>query len=426
MTRLTQVDAFFVAYQQAHGVALQLACEVEVEGAVRREHLERALRHALRRWPVLGQRLRAGLLGVRWAGEPRLELEEGPAAGAVAWRNQLVDPFREPPFAARWSPRPDGARIAFRVHHALADGQAFYVVVRAILRSAASAAAGAEPEGGGPRPAPHPFGLVSLLRGRRSKLASMWRYLRWLQREGQANDATRLAIRSSDPGPVRVDTQRLEPPELATLALRARAYEVTPSVCVAACWARALARFNAARGVDPGSKVSLEIPFSIRRGAATEVLGNLVSPLVFHGPGRAPLGVLARRFGQQLRALRAARGHLAMPLFTAPGRWLPWPVFRRLAANEAWSGFASGHYTWLEDPEGLGHLVHEQSGGALRLSRYLVHPPVCRTMGASLVAFRSDDALELYLGSRTTALSAAEAHELGRYLRAELDAVVRA
>ncbi|MCA8922966.1 MAG: hypothetical protein KDD82_14220 [Planctomycetes bacterium] len=384
------------------------------------------MRHTLRRWPQLGQRLRAGLVGVRWAGAPRLELEEGPAEGLATWRNQLVDPFRDPPFAVRWSPSEGGGRVAFRVHHALADGQAFYTVVQAFLRAAALAAAGREPAATRSGTPEHPFGVLSLLRGRRAKLAAMWRTLRWLQREGQRGDATRLAIRSAGPGAVRVDVYRLAPAELAVFAVRARAYEVTASVCLAACWARALARFNAARCVDPGSKVSLEVPFSIRRGEATEVLGNLVSPLVFHGPGRAPLGVLARRFGEQLRRQRADRAHLAMPLFTAPGRWLPWPVFRRLAADDAWSGFASGHYTWLEDPEGLGRVVEEESAGALALRGYLMHPPVCRSMGASLVAFRSDDALSLYLATRATALDEAEARELGGYLRTELADVLEA
>ncbi|MEZ6186064.1 MAG: hypothetical protein R3F62_13765 [Planctomycetota bacterium] len=426
MTRLTQVDAFFVAYQQAHGVALQLACEAELEGPLARPQLERALRHTVRRWPQLGQRLRAGLVGVRWAGAPRLELEQGPAEESSAWRNRLVDPFREAPCAVRWSPTPRGGRVAFRFHHAVADGEAVYTVVQAVLESAARASAGREPEPRDPRPAEHPFGVGSLLRGRRGTWRSMWQSLRGLQREAKQNDSTRLALASTDPGPVRVDTYRLGARELATLGLRARAFEVTSNLCVAACWARALSRFNAARGVDPGSKLSLEVPFSVRRGPATEVLGNLVSPLVLSGPGRAPVGVLARRYGQQWRTQRAARAHLAMPFFTAPGRFLPWPVFRRLAADEAWSGFASGHYTWLEDPQGLGPSIAAASDGALRLTDYLMHPPVCRTMGATLVAYRAGDALNLYLATRTTALSVEAARELGCCLLDELRAVIEA
>ena len=59
MTMLSAIDAFFVAYQESSGVLMQLGVEVELKGRISRDDVERMLLHVVKRWPPLGQRLRA-------------------------------------------------------------------------------------------------------------------------------------------------------------------------------------------------------------------------------------------------------------------------------------------------------------------------------------------------------------------------------
>jgi hypothetical protein len=49
-TRLSAIDAFFVAYQETSGVLMQLGVEVELKGRIMRADVERMLEHIVRRW----------------------------------------------------------------------------------------------------------------------------------------------------------------------------------------------------------------------------------------------------------------------------------------------------------------------------------------------------------------------------------------
>ncbi|HYK19089.1 MAG TPA: hypothetical protein VEV42_00020, partial [Pyrinomonadaceae bacterium] len=68
-SRLSAIDAFFVAYQESSGVLMQLGVEVELKGRITRTDVEQVLRDLVRRWPQLGQRLRTRFFGLSWEGE---------------------------------------------------------------------------------------------------------------------------------------------------------------------------------------------------------------------------------------------------------------------------------------------------------------------------------------------------------------------
>ena len=71
-TRLSAIDAFFVAYQEKSGVLMQLGVEVELKGRITRDDLD----NMLLMWFVAGRRsgrrLRKHLSGLSWEGEPRV------------------------------------------------------------------------------------------------------------------------------------------------------------------------------------------------------------------------------------------------------------------------------------------------------------------------------------------------------------------
>ena len=64
MTRLSAIDAFFVAYQESSGILMQLGVEVELRGRITHTDVERMLSHVVKCWPPLGQRLHRDLLGL--------------------------------------------------------------------------------------------------------------------------------------------------------------------------------------------------------------------------------------------------------------------------------------------------------------------------------------------------------------------------
>lgn len=426
--RLSQLDAFFVAYQEASGAAMQLGAEVELRGALRRHELETALAALVEVWPHLGQTLERPLLGLRWGGPVRHG--EMLAAGAdapslEAWRNVPIDPFREPPFQLLWLPDGERHLLAFRAHHAAADGQSFFAACTRVLQRLADASTVRRPaprgpvdSGGASDAKDDPGDLFSPRRLlRQGKLVPMGRHLLWVIRESKAGRSARLAIRSDERGPIDVCRRRLAPGELATDAGK-------PWRCCAA-WARALAGWNAERGIAP-APVSLEVPISVRRGRTNldrprgYALGNYVSPLILFADGDRPAAELARDLRRQMVRGVRARHHLAMPLFTAPSRYLPWAVFRRTAAGTTFSGFATSHFTWLEQDEDPAQEIARRSGGRLEMTDVVFYTPVCLHMGAALMALPSSLGLDLAITYRRAALDAGEAGALADRVVAEL------
>ena len=115
-----------------------------------------------------------------------------------------------------------------------------------------------------------------------------------------------------------------------------------------------------------------------------------------------------------------SQSYLGTPLFTAPGKFLPWPLFRRLAVNPRTTGFASSHFTWFEQSDIRGELARA-SAGTLRVTGQRIYTPVCLHMGAALAVLESPDYAQLFLTYRETALSTAAAEQLIEFALAELE-----
>jgi hypothetical protein len=416
--RLTQQDAFFVAYQEASGTAMSLGAELELAGELAAEQLEGLMEKLVGIWPRLGSKVRRRSFGLAWQGRsPLLEMltEARRDEDFERWRNAPIDPFREPSFQLLWRVAGGCTRLAFRAHHAGLDGHALATVGGRALQILAGA------EAGGVAPATRP----PVRRLGFGRLGPMWRYLRFLQRESRSDGSARLALASPAPGDIAVRTQELTADRRSRLERWGRAHGLGLPWLVCAAFIKAIGGFNDRRGGDP-RPVSLELPVSTRlRGAGAGAdLGNGISPLLLRAAAGRPLLEIAREINGQFAGGVRRRAHLAVPFFTAGGRFLPWWLFRRLAADTTYSGFATSHFTWMRpalDPFALEKL----SAGRLSLRKIEFYGPVCLHMGAALQGLETPSACQLSLTYRLNALSAAAAEELLDGVFAEFDRVGR-
>ena len=441
--RLSATDAFFVAYQQRSGILMQLGGEIELEGELRREDLEAMISYVVARWPRLGQALQKSIVGLKWKGDCLTEnmLRVGQGSDVLTeWRNEPIDPFHEPPFQVLWIPPPDAgcprgdpgpnggnSTVAFRAHHAVMDGESFVAVTEDATHFLTQVRTGKQPAPPKPARVTTLNDLISIKQlMRRRRLGSLWRYTRWLASEARAGRSARLAMDASTTGNTNTCERRLDRDKFTQLKKRAAALRVAPTWLCAAAWMRAIHLWNLSRNKKSEPLISLEFPISLRRGRnhdhnnGRDLVGNYISPLVLFGDATQSLHQLARELRKQLMHGIRGQSHLGTPLFTAPGQFLPWALFRRIAVNPRTTGFATSHFTWFEQPDVQADIAR-LSAGSLRLTQQRIYTPVCLHMGAAVAVLASPDYAQIFLTYRTTALSTAAANKLLDLLLAELE-----
>ena len=209
------------------------------------------------------------------------------------------------------------------------------------------------------------------------------------------------------------------------ISQRAAMIRVAPAWLCAAAWMRAIHRWNDSQGLSANALLSLEFPVSLRRGRDSArngqgLLGNFISPLVLFSDATRALVELARELRKQpLQEIRS-RSHWGAPLLTAPGKFLPWPLFRRIAVHPTTSGFTTSHFTWFEQSD-VHADISQLSMGALRLTGQRIYTPVCLNMGAAVAVLASPECAQIFLTYRATALSAQAADQLIELILAELE-----
>ena len=449
-TRLSTTDSFFVAYQERSRILMTLCGEVDLAGPLERQHLEQMILHIVRRWPRLGQRLKKTAFGLQWAGPCRPEemlrvADDSDASGGLtAWRNEPIDPFRDPPFQVLWiPPRAAGPReggvahgdshtIAFRAHHSVMDGESLVAVTADAVPFVAQISIGKHVPTPAAAPAATLKDLVSVKQLiRRRRLGEMFRYTRWLAAEARAARSARIACESFAIGDTQLCERRLDGDALERLKQRAKATRTGASWLSAAAWMRAIHTWNTSAGAKtktiPNPIISLEFPVSLRRGLGGEcandghdLLGNFISPLVVFGDATEPLEQLARKLRKQVMQGIRSQSQLGTPLFSAPAKFLPWSMFRRVAVSPQTTGFATSHFTWFEQADACAN-VARVSDGALRVTGQRIVTPVCLHMGAALVLLVSSDYAQIFITYRETAFSAAAADQLMDLMVAELE-----
>lgn len=392
MTMLSAIDAFFVAYQESSGVLMQLGVEVELKGLVTRGDVERMLSHIVKRWPPLGQRLRTDWLGLSWEGKPRTNEMFCVAATRDAlakWRNKPLNPFREPPFQLLWIANDDAHLFAFRAHHAVVDGEAFFEVCAEALRALAHGATD----------------KTDFKTGfsRNVKVQDAFAKVQQLRKEAQADKSARISVRSNAPGPIAIVERDLDRSQLG----------VAPAWLCAAAWIKAIHAWNRSQGTTTNSLISLEVPVSLRRNRDRGMsIGNQISPIVLYGDATQSLSDLAQQLKRQMsRALRQQK-HLALLSLSGPAKFLPWEVFRRLAASPELTGFATSHFAWFERAQTIHDEVSRASGGALQMVDQQMYAPVCLHMGAAVGILAWPNRTQVFLIHRLNALSVNDANVL--------------
>jgi hypothetical protein len=393
VTRLSAIDAFFVAYQESSGVLMQLGVEVELKGHITRDDVERMLSHIVKRWAPLGQRLRRDWLGLSWAGEPQtremLSVVENRDTLAD-WRNRPLNPFREPPFQLLWIA--DGALslFAFRAHHAVVDGEAFFEVCVEAVRALAGKTVTTDKTGGG--------GLSANV-----TVKGAVENLQKLREQARSDHSARIVMRSTAPGPIAIVERNLDRRQLG----------VAPGWRCAAAWMKAIHAWNCSRGAATKSLISLEVPVSLRRNRDTGMcIGNQLSPIVLYGDAVKPLDDLVQQLKQQMSKAIRQRTHLALPSLSGPAKFLPWEVFRRIAASPELTGFATSHFAWFEHAQTIHDEIFRASNGVLQIVDQQIYTPVCLHMGAAVAILAWPDRAQLFLTHRLNALSTNDANVL--------------
>jgi hypothetical protein len=385
--RLSAIDAFFIAYQETSGVLMQLGVETELKGPVSRKDVEKMLSHLVRRWPPLGQRASRRFFGLAWEGEPRLRAMLQIGGEVSAWRNKPLNPFIEPPFQVLWIANGDENMLAFRAHHAVVDGEGFFGVCAEALR----ALAGKEQFATDQTDKNHGF-------TKRISVADALGTVQKLREEAKSNKSARLAVGSCTPGEIGVVEKDVE---------------IRNGWLCASAWMKAIYEWNRLRDTKTTSLISLEVPVSLRRKRDANLqIGNLISPLTLFGDATQPLEQLATQLKQQMSNAMRRREHLALPVLSAPGNFLPWEVLRRIAASPELTGFATSHFAWLDHAQTIHDDVFRLSGGALQLVDQQIYTPVCLHMGAALAVLAWPERTQAFLTYRLTALSESEANTL--------------
>ena len=405
--RLSAIDAFFVAYQESSGVLMQLGVEVELKGRIDRESLEEMLLQLVRRWPPLGQRLDKPFFGLVWDGAPRVRemLHVGETREELhQWRNRALNPFVEPPFQVLWIANGDEHVLAFRAHHAVVDGEGFFGVCAEALHTLANLS---DERHLGVRRLDAALVSETLDRSkaasrrrtpRKSRISGAIGNVQRLREQARSNKSARLAVRSCSPGEIDVIEREVD---------------VANGWICGAAWLKAIYEWNCLRSSQTTSLISLEVPVSLRRRRDEGLqIGNLISPLTLFGDATQPLEQLATDLKQQMSRAIRQQEHLALPTLAAPGDFLPWEVFRRMAASPELTGFATSHFAWLEHEQTIHDDVFRLSGGALQFVDQQIYTPVCLHMGAALAVLAWPERTQVFLTYRLTALNQTEAETL--------------
>ncbi len=422
---LSATDAFFVAYQERCSIQMQLGCELRFPEAIDPESISAMLRYLVARWPQLEMGLQRRGAWLAW--KRRLALNEMLLQSDMethVWWNRPLDPFLEPAFQVLSRRQEKGHVLAFRAHHALMDGEAFYLVCASALAFLTR-----WPDDGWPRPREKTNSQAQTkqhrtkTKNRQGNLLEMWRFLRAMGKEARARRYAVLVKHHELPAPTATISHELKPQDWSRLRRRAREQRAGLPWLFSAAWMRAILAHNRDRGAGQRSLISLEAPVSLRRErGAGSALGNHISSLVVFGDGDQPLIPLALDLKQQFSTRIRQRAHLAMPRFSAPARFLPWPLFRGLAVNSATTtGFATSHFTWLSLPR-LSPELRTRVPTPQSLAQFnpILLTPVCLHMGAALAVLPLGDRARIFLTYREGALERPEADWLCTRLTAEL------
>lgn len=403
-TRLSAVDAFFVAYHNACDALMHLGAEFVFKAELTEQVLLTALDHTAKLWPEFYARVEVHRRWVCWS-SPQWSARDvlvvaSDEEACAHHRNHPIDPFHTPAVRCVWYARPDGHHhVAFYLHHALADGELFFCMARCLVTSlrALLSSDARMPELTDFQPTLMPEGKNSLV-DRARRLPAQLQYKRWMDQQHQNPTFQSCVLMSNEPGPLQLYRRRL--PDTITSHLRqlASSESLPTSWLVMAGWFKTLAWWNAQHHA-PSSPLSMEVPVSLRSKRVGLRLGNHVSQVVLVADPHQSLSALARQLKQSFSKLVKRGEHRAVYDLAQPGQSLPWTAFEKVATGPEADGFATGTYVWLSRPEDW--LM--QSSEQFEVMDYRVMTPACMAIGSSICVLSWPDHIDVCLTARQTA-----------------------
>ncbi len=424
--QLSQIDAFFVAYQEQSDILMNVGGEMEFKGSLKRQHIEDMIIQLIHRYPPLGRSIKKGLFGLSWQGACSVDnilCIESDVNLVMQWRNKPIDPFSKPPFQVLWVAGKENHLLAIRMHHSVADGESFSILWSEAMVFLSKSISGEILSLPDPVPPLKLFDLISPLKLlRQKKIVSMIKYIRWLAKEAKQQRNTRLAIRDCKPGDIGSCIQVLDKNVYDAIRNYSKSIGVFPAFLCAAAWVQVIHQWNTIKNQNSNSIVSLEMPVSLRRGQHRKnSYGNFISPLTIFVDAAQPINDIARQIMKIFNLEYRNKSHVGMPLFTSAAKYLPWALFRRIAVTSASTGFATSHFSWYEQPKDTFSEVKKISNGALELASYESYGPVCLLMGAVFFAVLwPNGTLHLSITYRKTAFTETDIQQIADLLYSAL------
>ena len=390
--RLSQVDSFFVAYQEDAGIWMHFGADMEVKGKVTLHDLRQAVLLFMTRFPTVAATLKKGLFGLYWEiPEVKSEVDnkifdqmvkEGKREDIMSWKNISIDPFIEPPFQIMFAKNKSGAILSFKVHHSVSDGEFFSNIVYDVFESLSLILAKEN------IPMPEPVPLQSLFKVLAKDFSALkWRkwksfysYLNFLKQNSDSKEHCRIKLEQIEAGDINNVSSILDSKSYNKLKNANDLVKLNMSFVYAAAWILTIEKWNKEKGERD---ISLEIPVSLRKNKQRGT-GNFISPLTIFKNHKQGLLPISREIRKQVIKGIKRQDHLAVPFFTFVGKYIPWFLYKKIAITPGSTGFATSHFTALKQSRNIYNTVEKLSKKQLELKSIQIYTPVCLHMGAAL------------------------------------------
>lgn len=406
---------------------MQMGWEVELKGKLYEGEIKRMLNYVVDLWPELGQTLHLRIFGLKWDGECKVEKMlrySRNRENISGWRNKSIDPFQEPPFQLLWIQNDNEHVLAFRAHHSVVDGEAFFDICTEAVRILANLKKGVKPSLPLVRPSANFIRLIDALGlVRKGKIIPMIRYLRRTANDAKLGLTARFAMNKCEPGNISLCERLIDGQTLLHLRQYAGFFYTTHVWLCAAAWIKTIYKWNLLKNKSSCSRVSLEIPVNFRRKYnSCQCMGNFISPLITTVDALPAITDVARALQKQFRNGARDLVYFGLPLFTFPAQFIPWKLFRRFAATSSSTGSATSHFTWLKLKQSRDVYMEtsKASGGELQIIDQRVFSPVCLHMGASLLILGTARPVKAIITYRLNAFSDSGANTLADLFAREL------
>lgn len=392
--RLSQVDSFFVAYQEQSSALMHFGVEFECSRCLENQQIRETLSFLILKYPVLSSRVTVKFFGLAWkdTGDISEMMHWATDTSELSfWRNKPVDPMNAPPFQVMHIRQKNTSILSFKLHHSAGDGEFFIDVLYSLLEFLAGVLSSKKAPD--IRPVEKKNLRNVLLKDFKifswKKLTALAKHLNDLKKLSKTDDSQRICALQYTPGDIDFITKDISDSIQKNLERYAKKNNLYISALYSAAWVKAIYQWNQLKKQKNSSKlISLEIPVSLRKEMNGSP-GNFISPLLIYADGSDSLDQIGLSIQRDFKKGMYRQLYLAIPFFTMPGMYIPWALYKRIALTPLSTGFASSHFTYFHHSKSVEQIMENVPGKKLKskklkISRISVYTPVCLKMGAAL------------------------------------------